>query len=127
MEDPQKPNSILLIDDEPDILGFMQMALTDEGYEVSTATNGLEALDVFAHRQPGLILLDAKMPVMDGWQFLASLREGERTHAHVVLMTAGRISRSEAAELGVDGYLAKPFDLEELLDCVASHLQSFSR
>lgn len=113
---------VMLIDDEPDILGFMEMALEEEGYQVTSVTSAIEALQSLREVQPELILLDAKMPAMNGQQFLAILRERDDVRVPVVLMTAARIQPHEVAELGAQGFLAKPFDLDDLLACVEKHL-----
>lgn len=123
MSAPSRSTStILLVDDEPDILGFMEMALREEGYTVVSASSGLDALKVVEEQPPDLILLDAKMPLMDGRQFMVALRSSKENHVPVVLMTAARIPPDEIAGIGAQGYLAKPFDLDDLLDCVARFL-----
>lgn len=114
--------TVMLVDDEPDILGFMEMALREEGYSVVSATSAIDALEAIDGKRPDLILLDAKMPVMDGREFLTILRERKGIQVPVVLMTAARIAPSETARLGVQGFLAKPFDLDDLLACVAQFL-----
>lgn len=114
--------TLMLVDDEPDILGFMEMALREEGYSVVSVTSAIDALKAIDGKRPDLILLDAKMPVMDGREFLAVLRERKGIQVPVVLMTAARMAPAEAARLGAQGFLAKPFDLDDLLACVAQFL-----
>jgi len=115
--------TVLLVDDEPDILGFMEIALREYGYEVVTASSGRDALAVLDRSSPELILLDAKMPTMGGEEFLRELRRRPGPRVPVVLVTALRMQASEAASLGAQDLLAKPFDLDELQACVARHMR----
>jgi two-component system response regulator AtoC len=116
-------HTVLLVDDEPDILGFMELALREEGYEVVTASSGRDALAILDRQSPSLILLDAKMPTMGGEEFLTELRRRPGPLVPVVLVTAVRMQASEAASLGAQDLLAKPFDLDELQACVARHVK----
>lgn len=113
---------ILIIDDDEGILEFIGEALTDEGYQVMTTTNGAEALERIAQSPPDLILLDMRMPVMDGWQFAQAYRETPGPHAPIIVITAARDAAASAAEIGAEGYLAKPFSLDDLSRVVAQHL-----
>ncbi len=115
--------TVLLVDDEPDILGFMELALREDGYEVVTASSGRDALAMLDQALPSLILLDAKMPTMGGEEFLTELRRRPGPPVPVVLVTAVRMQASEAASLGAQDLLAKPFDLDELQACVARHVK----
>ena len=112
----QRP--ILVVDDDEIILSTLALCLEDEGYAVVAASNGKEALQRVEREHPRLILLDMKMPVMDGWAFAAAYRERPGPHAPIIVMTAARDARSRAAEIAADGCLAKPFDLDRLLDLV---------
>lgn len=109
----QRP--ILIVDDDEVILQSIQAILTEENYTVLVASNGQEALELARRATPALILLDMKMPVMDGWAFAEAYRNETYPHAPIVVMTAARDTKARAAEIGADGYLAKPFDLEDLL------------
>jgi CheY-like chemotaxis protein len=106
------------VDDEPAIREVLVSALEDEGYEVYAAPNGLAALDSVLAHPPDLILLDMRMPVMDGWAFAGAYRRLPGPHAPLVVVTAARSPRDWAASVGADGVLAKPFDLDHLLDTV---------
>lgn len=112
---------ILVVDDDEVILSTLALFLADEGYDVVVASNGKEALERAKHEHPRLILLDMKMPVMDGWAFAAAYREQPGPHAPIIVMTAARDARARAAEIAADGYLAKPFDLDRLLDLMRQH------
>jgi CheY-like chemotaxis protein len=109
---------ILVVDDDEFILRAVAFALEDEGYTVAVATNGKEALAHAEQRPPSLILLDMKMPVMDGWAFAAAYRKRPGPHAPIIAVTAARDSRSWADEIAADGCVVKPFDLDYLLDLV---------
>ena len=110
-------DSILVIDDDPAILSTVSDILQYEGYAVATATNGVEALRYIERVHPALILLDMRMPVLDGGGFARALRERGIT-LPIVVMTAAQDARRWAQEIGATGYLAKPFELADLLDTI---------
>jgi CheY-like chemotaxis protein len=114
---------ILVIDDDPAILTTVAEILQDEGYHVRLAGNGLEGLTALEQQLPALVLLDMRMPVLDGWGFVRALRERELKVPFVVL-TAAQDARRWAQEVGATGFLAKPFDLVELLAVVERLLRS---
>lgn len=109
---------ILVIDDDPAILSTVTDILEYEGYEVMTATNGLDGLRCLDERLPFLIILDMRMEGMDGWGFAQSL-QGRGIELPILVMTAAQDARRWAQEIDAAAYLAKPFDLVELLDAVA--------
>jgi two-component system, chemotaxis family, chemotaxis protein CheY len=113
---------ILLVDDDESILSTVEFLLTDEGYPVMVAANGSEALARAAAQTPCLILLDMKMPVMDGWAFAAAYRESPGPHAPIIVMTAAHDSHQRAAEISADDVIAKPFDVNHLLDLVRKYV-----
>jgi CheY-like chemotaxis protein len=109
---------ILVVDDDPAILATVSEALALEGLPVVTATNGAEALAVIdAARRPSLVLLDMRMPVLDGWGFMSAVRE-RGLSLSVVVMTAAADARRWGREIGAHGVLAKPFELDDLLAAV---------
>jgi two-component system, chemotaxis family, chemotaxis protein CheY len=118
--DTVKP--VLIIDDDEAILGTLELALSWEGYPVLKASDGAAALDLVQRQSPGLILLDMKMPVMDGWAFARAYEQEPGPRAPIVVVTAARDAAQRAAEIGAEGYLAKPFDMDDLLDMVARFL-----
>ena len=109
---------VLIVDDDPNIREILQMVLQDEDFAVTTAPNGREALERIAEDRPDVILLDLNMPVMDGWALHARVRD-EGLGIPVVFMTAGRRACEEAARCGAEGYLPKPFGIDELYRTVA--------
>ena len=119
--DKREPSPILIVEDDEVISQTLEFVLVEEGYAVALAANGKEALARVEGQPPRLILLDMKMPIMDGWAFAAAYRERPGPHAPIVVMTAARDSRSRAAEIGADGFIAKPFDLDALLALVRRH------
>jgi CheY-like chemotaxis protein len=108
----------LVVDDHKEIRDLVGMVLSDEGYEVVTAPDGAVALKRCAEYPPSVVLLDMQMPVMDGWEFARRYRQTPGPHAPIVVMTAAQDARHRAAQIGADGYLAKPFDLDDLVRCV---------
>lgn len=111
------PRRILVIDDDLAILATVSDILHDEGYQVQMAMNGAEGLAALEQFSPELILLDMRMPVLDGWGFATALRE-RGVNIPIVVMTATQDARRWAREIGAAYVLAKPFDLMELLNVV---------
>lgn len=110
MSDP--PKRILIVEDAEPIAASMAELLNQEGYEVTCAADGQEALTHLESTQalPDLILLDLMMPLMDGYQFRARQKQDPRlSHIPVLLMTAGGDIQAKAKELDARGYLRKPF------------------
>lgn len=114
---------VLVIDDDEGILGFIRDVLTEEGHEVLEAIDGAEALDLVRRQPPDLILLDMRMPVMDGWQFADVYRAMPNSHAPIIVLTAARDAADIAADIHAQGYLAKPFTLDRLLAVVEKNSQ----
>ena len=104
---------ILVVDDDPDLREFLRLMLTSMGFEVTSAANGHEALDVIKGHNPDLILLDMKMPVMNGWEFCHAL-EGRGARPPIVVLTAAPDPAARAAEAQADGWLGKPFEYADL-------------
>jgi CheY-like chemotaxis protein len=114
--------SVLVVDDNDDIREVLAMALEVEGYAVSHAANGRVALEVVARGMPALILLDMKMPVMDGWEFAAEVRRRYAVCAPIVVISAAADARRRAAEIGAQAWVGKPFDLTQFLAIVKNVL-----
>jgi CheY-like chemotaxis protein len=117
---------ILVVDDDPEILAMLRDFLESEGLVVRTAANGAEALDALDEVAPALILLDMRMPVLDGWAFAERLHERALTYP-IVVMTAAESARRWAEEIGATAYIAKPFDVNELLETIERHRQKDSK
>jgi DNA-binding response OmpR family regulator len=108
---------VLVVENDHYIRTFVADALTDEGHAVATAPNGEVALAAAARRPPDVILLDMKMPVMDGWELARRYRE-RPPHAPIFVVSAADNVDQRAAEIGAAGFLGKPFDVDPLVNLV---------
>jgi len=112
---------VLVVEDEPAIRDLLVWVLQIEGYEVSAAENGRRAIEMAQHDPPDLMLLDLMMPGMDGYEVLQHLRDSPRLRAvPVVVMSAA--ARPESSDTQVKAFVAKPFDLDDLLGIVKAVL-----
>jgi CheY-like chemotaxis protein len=112
---------VLVVDDDDVIRQLITVNLELEGFDVVTAVDGQDALDKVKSARPQVVTLDVMMPRVDGWEAAARLRQDPDTsHIKVVLLSAraqeADIQRGE--KIGVDAYLTKPFDPDELIDIV---------
>ncbi len=108
---------VLVVDDDPNITAAVRDGLEFEGYRVTTASNGVEALRHVELDPPALILLDMRMPGMNGWEFAERYR-ATGVDAPVVVMTAAANARTWAEEIRADAVLPKPFTLDDLFATV---------
>jgi two-component system, chemotaxis family, chemotaxis protein CheY len=114
--------NVLVIDDDPAIRELVTEVLDEEGYAALSAPQGAAALALMDGRSPDtpdLILLDMRMPVMNGWTFVRKYRQRPGRHAPIVMMTAAHDAAQWASEIEADAVLSKPFDLNDLLTVVA--------
>jgi CheY-like chemotaxis protein len=112
------PKKILAIDDENDVLLIIKTALSGEGYDVITASNGFDGLALAEDQRPALILLDLRMPEMDGMEVLEQLRESEKTmDIPVIILTGISVKQKirEALDRGITYYIVKPFECQDLV------------
>ena len=109
---------VLVVDDDPAIRTFLKVALTDEGYEVLVAGNGAIALEMIAQTPPSLVILDMRMPVMDGWAFLDAYCQQELVPAPVISISANATNELVGC---VSEFMSKPFNLNVLIDLVARY------
>lgn len=117
------PEQILVADDDCDIAAIIAEVLTDEGYLVHTASNGLEVLDKIQTHEISLLILDIMMPEMDGLEVLTQLKK-ESNIPIMILSVRGRdIDKVIGLQIGADDYIAKPFSLDELVARVYAHLR----
>ncbi len=114
---------ILLVEDDDNIQEFVKIALVDEGYEVLSAPDGLAALHLIDEKKPALILLDLRMPIMDGWTFLRQYRQLPAPRAPVIGISASRLTSPADIPAGIDAYVPKPFDLNDLIALIKQHIQ----
>lgn len=111
---------ILVIDDDSSIRQVIAYALGDEGYQVDEASDGEAALESVGRRHPDLILLDMKMPGVDGWEFARLYRERYERLAPIIVLTAARDAAQRAADVNAVSYVPKPFDLDALLERISA-------
>ena len=108
----------MIVDDSLTIRKITSRLLTRAGFAVSTARDGVDALQVLAEQVPDVILLDIEMPRMDGFEFAKTVKGDPKYQAIPIIMITSRTAdkhRSHAAEIGVDLYLGKPYQEDELL------------
>lgn len=108
---------ILIVDDEPDILEFVGYNLKKEGYEVETALNGLEGVEKTLAWHPHLILLDAMMPIMDGFEACHRIRTTKGVDDTLIIFLTARSAEDyqvKGFDVGADDYIAKPIQLKAL-------------
>ena len=119
-------NSIMVIDDDRNILAIIEMYLRKAGYEVTCVERGDEALQAFRRVQPALVVLDVMLPGMDGWEVLDKLRQ--ESDVPVIMLTAkgDTLDRIQGLDLGADDYIVKPFDAKELLARIKAVLRRSS-
>ncbi|MBI4321952.1 MAG: response regulator [Chloroflexi bacterium] len=106
---------VLVVDDDPNILLFIETLLSSEGYNVITAVNGKEALRACEGESPDVAFVDLVMPIMNGWEFCEAVRERGRRQIPIVVMSASADARRASREVGAQGYLGKPFELDQVL------------
>lgn len=122
---PSAKYTILVIDDQPGIRRLLTEVLNDEGYEVATAENGYEGVRIAKEVQPAVILMDMKMPGMDGIETLRELKTSG-LQDRVIMMTAyGELETvKEARDLGAYSYITKPFDIIALCNMIHEQITS---
>lgn len=121
---------LLLIDDDPNLILLVKDYLEFQGYEVITATNGLEALSVLEDKTPDMIICDIMMPEMDGYTLVEQIRQDPRNSWVPVLFLSAKgqtQDRVRGLNIGADVYMVKPFEPEELVAQVESSLKQTER
>lgn len=106
---------VLVVDDESRFVFLLSANLKTVGYEVCQASNGKEALEIFSKEKPDIILLDAMMPIMDGFEALRQLRKNSSVPVIMVTAMGEEHQRIDGLNLGADDYITKPFSANELL------------
>lgn len=117
------PYQILIADDEPQMISFMQTFLIQEGYDVITATTGTEALQLATVKKPDLVILDWMMPEMSGIEVCRELRKTTRLGIIMVTAKNDEVDKIIGLEVGADDYITKPFSLRELAARIRSLLR----
>lgn len=120
---PRDAKRILVVDDEPRMIGFIRMNLELEGYQVLEAHTGLEALEMIRTQLPDLVLLDVMMPQLDGFETLRMLREFSSIPVIMLTAKGEEDDKVYGLELGADDYVTKPFGSRELSSRVRAVLR----
>jgi CheY-like chemotaxis protein len=110
--------SVLVVDDEPQVVWVLQFSLEAEGYTTFAARDGVQAMEAIAEHHPQLMLLDIMMPTMDGWSVLEKmmlLPREDRPRVVVVSAMSNLRDRAKASEMGADAFMPKPFNVDDLL------------
>ena len=110
--------TILVVEDDVDLRDALRIALEDEGFAVESAGDGMDALRRIRQRAPDLVILDLNMPRMGGQDFLYAWRTGVETRGAPVIVITAEWRERQPAELGVEGFFAKPFEIDDLLSHV---------
>ena len=124
MQSENKENiTILVIDDEPNMLQLLERILTSEGFKVELATDGVNGLSLLREENPDLVILDIMMPGPDGFLIIDRIREESNTP--IIMLTAKRDTESikKAIELGADDFVKKPFRPAELIARINTKLR----
>lgn len=119
--------SVLVVDDEPNIVVSLEFLMKQAGYDVRVARNGEEALKAVEERTPDLILLDVMMPKRNGYDVCQRVRADPRWHdVRIIMLTAkGRdVEREKGLALGADDYITKPFSTREVMACVRRYIDA---
>jgi len=110
--------SVLVVDDEPQVVWVLQFSLEAEGYQTFAARDGVQALSAVTEHHPKLMVLDIMMPNKDGWSVLEEMMQlprEQRPRVVIVSALASLRDRAKAAELGADAFVPKPFNVDDLL------------
>ena len=110
----KRQRRILVVDDEPRVLKFIEIDLRTRGFDVITSTSGKEALEMVKTRKPDILLLDIIMPEIDGFEVLRQLRAF--SNVPVIAFSAGHSSRREVLGSGASDYIKKPFNTGDVVD-----------
>ena len=119
------PTKVLIVEDDGNIAELLHLYLEKEGFETQVASDGGKGVELFRSFQPGLVLLDIMLPVMDGWSVLKKIRETDKTP--VIMLTAkGEINdKVQGLEGGADDYIVKPFEMKEVLARIHAVLRRY--
>ena len=114
---------ILVVDDDSNICELLRLFLEKEGYDVSTANNGADAVKVYKEKEPDLMLLDIMLPVLDGWQVCREIRKFSEKPIIMITAKGETFDKVLGFELGADDYIVKPFEPKEVMARVKAVLR----
>ncbi|MYL19631.1 response regulator [Halobacillus litoralis] len=116
---------VLLVDDETQILQFLNLGLTNEQFQVKTAENGMQAMSILHEYQPHVVILDVMMPGMDGFEVCTMIKKSGIQTSVIMLTARDEVEhRVKGLNLGADDYLVKPFSFEELLARIQARVRN---
>ena len=118
-------HTIVVADDDPDILSIVSMSLETQGWDVHKATNGREAVDLAKEFHPDLILMDMMMPVMSGYEAVVELKGDDATRQIPIVGLSAKAMATDmerATDVGIDGYITKPFRIAQVLSVIEGYL-----
>jgi CheY-like chemotaxis protein len=117
--------TIVVADDDPDILSIVSMSLEAQGYDVHKAINGQEAVELSRQHHPDLIIMDMMMPVMSGYEAVQALKADESTRTIPIIGLSAKAMSTDmerATDAGIDGYITKPFRIAQVLSVIEGYL-----
>jgi two-component system, cell cycle response regulator DivK len=117
--------AILVADDDPDILSIVSMSLEATGYTVHKATNGREAVELTRQHHPDLVLMDMMMPVMSGYEAVTEIKADDAMRDITIVGLSAKAMATDmerATDVGIDGYITKPFRIAQVLSVVEGYL-----
>ncbi len=121
MKQEEKANmtTVLVVDDDPDLVAICSLVLEDEGYTVAIAHNGMEAFEAIESAPADVVLMDVMMPIMDGITVCKMVKRDPRTKGlPVIIMSASETLCAQARTASADAVIAKPFDIDYLVSTV---------
>ena len=120
-------SKILIVDDDSNICDLLKLYLTQEGYEVKYAYDGVEGVSLFKMFEPDLVLLDIMMPKKDGWQVCREIREVSSKPIIMITAKGETIDKVLGLEIGADDFIVKPLDMKEVIARVKAVLRRYSQ
>ena len=114
---------ILIADDDLDVLESTQYMLLEEGYDVIIANNGEEAINAYKMHKPGIVFLDIRMPIVDGYDTFFSIKKYD-SNAKIIFITAYSVDdqkAEKAKEMGLLGLLQKPIEFKKIIEIIQKH------
>ncbi|WP_442789521.1 response regulator transcription factor [Paenibacillus sp. CAA11] len=121
------PETILLVDDEKEIIKLMEIYFNNEGYRLMTASDGLQALEIIGKEEVDLVILDVMMPNMDGIETCMKIRESYEMPVIMLSAKGQDMDKITGLSIGADDYMVKPFNPLELVARAKSHLRRYNR